>query len=385
MGSTSPGLRSVKLYAVSSNADFGGSSDFSSSVAPGLLQSREDETMRVQLLSFDCRYTFPVIQAGYNNSFVVRSQNVPTIVSGVNDKFIVSIGTTDYTVTLPAGDITDHEIITAFNSQMSSRGVTLSISYAGAGNWQFSSGATFYVNWNQLQPNTRDRFGFKSGGYFAQQPGGTGSFVVQNSQDPQPYSVYYSIYSIPTGAPNLDAIVTSLNSQLPGITVKDNDGTFAATDSLRFTNTNSKQDIFFDFSAPRLKVSCAKTLGFFRGRSYALGNVLDSPAAANVTGPDNFILSLAQNNNGLPGSSISNFGSSTQFTSTPNVLAIIPINVSYNEKISFTPHSEDPGLRLVDRQINSLSLSIRDPLGFQLNLDSLIYSVCLLFTFDRGT
>ena len=73
---------------------------------------------------------------------------------------------------------------------------------------------------------------------------------------------------------------------------------------------------------------------------------------------------------------------STTFQSTPSVLAAIPVNVAYNQRISYSGHSEDPGLQLVDRVVSTLSLSIRDPLGFSLNLSSIVYSLCLLFTFE---
>lgn len=390
MATTTPGLRSVRLYAVSSNADQGTAADLSQSVAPGLLQCREDEVMRVQLLSFNSRYTFPQIQLGYNSGFVVRSQSVPTIVSGQNDSYQITVlpGSAQQrtvNVTMPSGDVTDQEIINSFNSTYGTTlGITLTISYSGLGNWQFSSSSPFNVNWTILQPNTKARFGFQSAGYSAVQSGST--YTVQTSQDTNPYCVYYTVYNIPAGAPNLDAVIASLNSQLPGITVTDSDGTTAPIDALIFNNTSSKQDIYFDFSAARLQVSCAKCLGFVRGQSYLLGSSLTSPNSAVIQGPDALILSLSQGGsiNGLPGSSISNFsqGSKT-FLSTPNVLAIIPIDVEYNEKIVYNPHSEDPGLYVTDRQVNQLGLSIRDPLGYALNLSSMIYSICLLFKFER--
>ena len=392
MATTTPGLRHVKLYAVSSNADQGNAAEFSQSVAPGLLQCRDDENMKCQLLSFNTRYTFPQIQLGYNSGFIMRSQSVPTIQSAVNDSYQITIlpGSAQQrtvNVQMPPGNITDQELIAAFNVQMAGLGITLTISYTGVGNWQFSSASPFTVNWTIIQPNTKARFGFQSAAYQAVQTGGSGPYLVQTSQDNNPYTVFYTLFNVPAGSPNLDAVITSLNNQLPGITVTDSDGTTAPVDALLFRNTNSKGDIFFDFSAARLQVSCAKSLGFARGQSYALGSSLNSPFAANITGPDALILSVSQGGgiNGLPGSSIANFspGSKT-FLSTPNVLAIIPLTVAYNEQISFTPHSDDPGLQLVDRQVNSLSLSIRDPLGFSLDLSSMIYSICLLFKFERS-
>ena len=391
MATTTPGLRSVKLYAVSSNADQGTAADLSQSVAPGLLQCREDENMRVQLLSFNSRYTFPQIQLGYNSGFVMRSQSVPTIVSGQNDSYQITVlpGTAQQRVVnvqMPAGpEVTDQEIINSFNTTYGTTlGMTLSISYTGVGNWQFSSASPFNINWTILQPNTKARYGFQNAAYSAVQSGS--SYVVQTSQDTNPYCTFYTIFNIVSGAPNLDAVINSLNNQLPGITVADSDGTTAPIDALLFRNTNSKGDIYFDFSAARLQVSCAKSLGFQRGQSYLLGNSLNSPFAAVVSGPDSLILSLSQGGiNGVPGSSISNFspGSKT-FLSTPNVLAIIPINVEYNEKIVYTPHSDDPGLTITDRLITNLGLTIRDPLGYPVDLSSMIYSICLLFKFEKS-
>ena len=392
MATTTPGLRYVKLYAVSSNADQGNAADFSQAVAPGLLQCRSDENMRCQLLSFNTRYTFPVIQLGYNSGFIMRSQNVPAIVAGVNDTYEIIIlpGTAQQrtvNVVMPAGDITDQELIASFQSQYGNAlGITLTVSYLGVGGWTFSSASPFNINWTIVQPNVQARFGLASAAYVAVQTGGSGPYTVQTSQDANPYSVLYTLYNIAVGAPNLDAVINSLNLQLPGITVSDSDGTTAPVDALIFRNFNQKQDLVFDFAAARLQVSCAKSLGFQRAQSYAVGAGITSPFSANITGPDALILSLSQGGgiNGLPGSSIANFtpGSKT-FLSSPNVLGIIPINVAYNEKISYSPHSDDPGLQLTDRQVNSLGLSIRDPLGYALDLSSMIYSISLLFSFDR--
>ena len=376
----------MKLYAVSSNADSGGASDFSQSVAPGLLQCRESENLRVRLLSFDTRYTFPPVQAGYNSSFVMRSASVPTIVAGVNDTYTIyqTVGSAQRQtqIQMPAGNVTDQEIINSFASLYGGNlGITLSVSYTGTGSWTFSSAAPFSINWTLQQPNVQARFGFVSSAYSATQSGNV--YTISTNQDATPYAVYQTLYNIPYGAPNLDAVIASLNNQLPGISVTDSDGTVAPTDALVFANSNSKSDIYFDFSAARLQVSCAKSLGFVRGNSYALGSSLTSPNAAAIVGPDTLILSFSGTNNGLPGSAVSNFQSgSSNFQSTPNVLAAIPVNVAYNQRISFAGHSEDPGLQLVDRQVNTLSLSIRDPLGFALNLNSMIYSICLLFSFE---
>ena len=385
MASTTPGLRHVKLYAVSSNADSGGASDFSQSVAPGLLQCKESENLRVRLLSFDTRFTFPVIQSGYNSGFIMRSASVPTIVAGTNDTFTIyqTVGSAQRQtqIQMPAGNVTDQEIINSFASLYSGLGITLSVSYTGSGSWTFSSASPFSINRTLQQPNVQARFGFASAAYTAQQSGNV--YTISTNQDATPYAVCYTLYNIVYGAPYLDAVITSLNNQLPGITVTDSDGTYAPTDALIFTNNNTKQDIYFDFSAARLQVSCAKSLGFVRGNSYALGSSLTSPNAACIVGPDTLILSFSGTNSGLPGSAVSNFQpGSTTFQSTPNVLAAIPVNVAYNQRISYAGHSEDPGLQLVDRQINNLNLSIRDPLGFALNLNSMIYSICLLFTFE---
>ena len=388
MATTTPALRHVKLYAVSSNADSGGASDFSQSVAPGLLQCKQSENLRVRLLSFDTRLTYPIVQQGYNSSFVMRSANVPTIVAGVNDTYTLytQAGGTQRQVgvQMPAGQVTDQEIISSFAATYGSLGITLSVSYAGSGAWTFSSPSPFSINWTLVQPNVQARFGFASAAYVAQQQGSSGPYTISTNQDAHPYATMYTIYNIPYGSPTIDSVITSLNSQLPGFNVTDSDGSVAPTDALIFAAySTTRQDLFLDFSAPRLQVSAAKALGFIRGQSYALGTSLTSPGAACIVGPDTLILSLSGTNSGLPGSAISNFqAGSTSFQSSPSVLAAIPVNVAYNQRISFTGHSEDPGLQLVDRQINTLSLSIRDPLGFSLNLSSMIYSVCLLFTFE---
>ena len=387
MSTTTPGrgLRNVKLYAVSSNADSGGASDFSQSVAPGLLQCSDRENMRVRLLSFDTRYTFPVVQVGYNSGFVMRSASVPNIVSGYNDTYTIyqTVGGAQRQtqIQMPAGDVTDQEIIASFANLYAGLGITLSVSYVGTGSWTFSSGSPFSINFTLQRSNVQARFGFASAAYSATQNGNV--YTISTNQDATPYAVYYTVYNIPSGAPNLDAVITSLDNQLAGISVTDSDGTSAPTDSLVFTNSNSKSDIYFDFAAARLQVSCAKSLGFLRGQSYALGSSLTSPNAACIVGPDTLILSLTGTNNGLPGSAISNFQpGTTSFQSTPSILAAIPVNVPYNSRISYAGHSDDPGLQLVDRVLSTLSLSIRDPLGFSLNLSSMIYSVCLLFSFE---
>ena len=389
MATTTPALRHVKLYAVSSNADSGGASDFSQSVAPGLLQCKQSENLRVRLLSFDTRYTFPVIQAGYNSGFVLRSPNVPTIVAGSNDTYTIytQAGGTQRQigVQMPAGQVTDQEIISSFAATYgASLGITLTVSYAGTGAWTFSSPSPFSINWTLVQPNVQARFGFASAAYVAQQQGSSGPCTISTNQDANPYAAMYTIYNIPYGSPNLDSVITSLNNQLPGFNVTDSDGSVAPTDALIFSAySNTRQDLYLDFSAPRLQVSCAKALGFIRGNSYALGTSLTSPGAACIVGPDTLVLSFTGTNSGLPGSAVSNFQpGSTTFQSTPSVLAAIPVNVAYNQRISYSGHSEDPGLQLVDRVVSTLSLSIRDPLGFSLNLSSMIYSICLLFTFE---
>ena len=175
----------------------------------------------------------------------------------------------------------------------------------------------------------------------------------------------YTIYNIPLGSPTLDSVITSLNSQLPGFNVTDSDGSVAPTDALIFAAySNTRQDLYLDFSAPRLQVSCAKALGFIRGNSYALGTSLTSPGAACIVGPDTLILSLSGTNNGLPGSAVSNFqAGSTSFQSTPSILAAIPVNVSYNQRISYAGHSEDPGLQLVDQSDQRSLAEHTRPLG----------------------
>ena len=191
MATTTQGLRHVKLYAVSSNADSGGASDFSQSVAPGLLQCKQSENLRVRLLSFDTRYTFPVIQAGYNSGFVLRSANVPTIVAGVNDTYTIytQAGGTQrqIAVQMPAGQVTDQEIISSFAAAYgASLGITLTVSYAGTGAWTFSSPSPFSINWTLVQPNVQARFGFASAAYVAPATGQQRSLHYQHQSGRKP-------------------------------------------------------------------------------------------------------------------------------------------------------------------------------------------------------
>ena len=167
MATTTPALRHVKLYAVSSNADSGGASDFSQSVAPGPgCSASSRENLRVRVLSFDTRLTYPIVQQTYNSGFVLRSPNVPTIVGGLNDTYTIytQAGGTQRQigVQMPAGQVTDQEIISSFAATYgASLGITLTVSYAGTGAWTFSSPSPFSIIWTLVQPNVQARFGFR--------------------------------------------------------------------------------------------------------------------------------------------------------------------------------------------------------------------------------